>query len=336
MEMAKLTAILLVLVVLGGLPAQADMTSIKLTSDALGLGSVKINDAGNDTYVEGDRPGKLVTSTADNIGSVLYIQSNNLAGGGSTTDPAPHPVSNLVTVTARSHMDVQDDLPENYDVHAGVITLTSHNTSKDELSKEGLGVRAFAIDSSTGRRYDDGEGKGFITEGSKHVSGGVDVTSWLDFLSGNPSPPHNSPPHVDEDVLFNFNNDLFFVAADSVKVLLTDIKAGSGPFDLALDLTIDLVGGSRVKMSYDYLSDAPDVFSLYSTYDNVIEVDFSGDSLGLSSTDLIDSFIIGARDDPADGPKETDEHFFINGFIHKTFHNRVALFVGTWMWDVDY
>jgi len=69
-----------------------------------------------------------------------------------------------------------------------------------------------------------------------------------------------------------------------------------------------------VKNSYDYLSDALDVFSLYSTYSDVIKVDFGAPSLGLLSTDMIDSFIIGARQDPADPLKETDEHFLINGF----------------------
>ncbi len=57
------------------------------------------------------------------------------------------------------------------------------------------------------------------------------------------------------------------------------------------------------------------IFSLLPGYTDVIQVDFSGVSLGLSSSDIIDSFIIGARDDPADGPKETDEHFLINGFF---------------------
>ena len=69
--------------------------------------------------------------------------------------------------------------------------------------------------------------------------------------------------------------------------------------------------------SYEYLSDAPDVFSVpagYGADDGIMQLEFSGGSLGLASTDIIDSFIIGARDDPADDPKETDEHFLINAF----------------------
>ncbi len=220
MKLAKIAAILLVLVVLGSLPAQAGPTFIELTSDALGLGSSKINYAGNDSYVEADRPGQLITSTTANIGSVLYIQSNNLAGQGDGINPL------LVTVTARSHLDIQDNLPAGYDIHAGVITLTN-NTG--DLPKEGLGVRAFAIDTNFdngnnpnyGKRYDDSTGNGFRMEGSKEVSGGVDVTDWADFVAGNSVPPSNSPPHVDEEVKFDFNNDQFSIAAGSITVLLT-------------------------------------------------------------------------------------------------------------------
>ena len=119
---------------------------------------------------------------------------------------------------------------------------------------------------------------------------------------------------------FDFNNPVVLVAADSVVVLLTKIKAGGkddDSFALALDLTIDLVGGTSVVRSYEYLSDAPDVFSVpagYGVDDGIMQLDFSGISPGLASTDIIDSFTIGARDDPADDPNGTDEHFLINGF----------------------
>lgn len=126
MKLGKIATILWVLVVLGGLPAQAGPTFIELTSDALGLGSSDINYAGNGSPVETDRLGKLITSTANNIGSVLYIQSDGNAGQSDL----------LVTVTARSHLDIQNNLPANYDIHAGVITLTNNNS---ELPKEGLG-----------------------------------------------------------------------------------------------------------------------------------------------------------------------------------------------------
>jgi hypothetical protein len=72
---------------------------IELTTDALGLtlGSEPkgINHQGNDSYVEADRPGQLITSTAANVGSVLTIQSDGTAGSGTGANPL------LVTVTAR-------------------------------------------------------------------------------------------------------------------------------------------------------------------------------------------------------------------------------------------
>ena len=309
MTMAKIAAILLVLVILVGLPAQAEMTSIELTSSALGFGSSEINYAKNDSYVEADRIG-LVTSLAPNVGSVLTIQKSGAAGSGTDSDPL------LVTVTARSHLDIQTGLPAGYDIHGGVITLTAGGTGSP--SNQGLGVRAFAIDSSTAARYDDGTGNGFRMEGSKEISGGVDFTSWDEFVAANPSPPKNSPPHVDEDVLFNFNNDLYNIAAGSVNVLLTKINAGSShnPFDLAIDLKIDLVGGGLLEATYDPLSGAPSgLFSVYeeggTTYPDVIKLDFG--ALGLGSA-LIDSFTIAARDDSVDPDKGTDEHFLINGF----------------------
>jgi hypothetical protein len=159
---------------------------------------------------------------------------------------------------------------------------------------------------------------GFQMEGSKEVSGGFNGTEWQDFVDNNPLVPSNTPPHVDEDVTFNFNNDEVFVAADSITVLLTNIKAGSGPFDLSLDLTINLVGGTSIDHSFDFLSDDPGIFSLLPGYSNVMQVDFSSASLGFSSYDIIDSFIIRAKDDPADPIRETDEHFLINGFAYDT------------------
>jgi len=59
------------------------------------------------------------------------------------------------------------------------------------------------------------------------------------------------------------------------------------------------------------------LFSLLSGYDKVLRIDFSASALGLDSTDLIDSFIIGARDDTADGIKATDEHFLINAVTYE-------------------
>jgi hypothetical protein len=286
--------------------------SIALTSNALGLGTTDINYAGDGSYVEADRSGKLVTSTLPNVGSVLTIQTDGKAGPGSTANPL------LVTVTARSHLDVQNNLPAGYDVHGGIITLSNGPGIQDE----GLGVRAFTIDTRStsdnyGKRYNDGTGKGFRMEGSKEVSGGVDTTDWNVFIKSNPV-PKNSPPHVDEDVTFDFNYTQVPVAANSIVVLLTKITAGSknNPFDLSVNLTINLVGGTTIVRSYDYLSNDKGVFSLFPGYTDVIQASFSGASLGISPSDIIDSFTIGAKDDPADGPAGTDEHFLINGFYY--------------------
>ena len=175
--------------------AIADTVSIELTTDALGLGSTEINYAGNDSAVEADRPGKLVTSTTANVGSVLTIQTNGLAGPGDLQNPL------LVTVTARTHMDVKTGLPGGYDFQAGVITLTGKD---NDVPEEGLGVRGFGIDldpaspayarrhvnpSHTGTNV-----HGFQMEGSKEISGGVDEEAWADFIAGRPIPPKNTPP----------------------------------------------------------------------------------------------------------------------------------------------
>ncbi len=316
-------ACLSILIVSGMASAAATIT---LTSDALGLGGDKINYAGNSSAVEADRPGQLVTSTANNVGSVLTIQADGTAGAGSGANPL------LVTVTARAHLDIQDNLPANHDVHAGVITLTDDN---GDLAKEGLGVRAFGIDTDSGSPnygkryvesdYTSGNVHGFQMEGSKEVSGGFNGADWLVYAAGISSPPDNDPPHVDEDVTFDFNNDVFSVTSDSLTVWLTKIKAGGDkpidPFDLGLDLTVYLVGGTIVFESFGNLSgdsgDSSDsLFSLHPGYSDVLQINFSNWDL-LSSTDLIDSFVIGARDDTADGIAGTDEHFLINGFTYE-------------------
>jgi len=295
-----------------GSHANAAVTSITLTTDALGLGSTDINYAKNGSAVEDDRPGKLVTSSVQNIGSVLTIQTDNLAGPGTLTEPL------LATVTARTYMDVTNNLPGGADIYAGVITLTADSGA---LEDDGLGLRAFGIDTTNGspnfgKRYQNpayvsaGNPNGYQMEGSKEVSGGVDTTDFNDWVGGQPGIPNNEPPHVDEDVTFDINDAELEVDVDSVSVLLTNIKAGSDNlFDLAVDLTVNLVGGGTFFSTYERVGDFPGIFSQFGS-DDIIEIDFSG--LGLTGN--VDNFTIGARDDPADAPKETDEHFLINGF----------------------
>ena len=100
--------------------------------------------------------------------------------------------------------------------------------------------------------------------------------------------------------------------SEAVRYLPASTTPYPGPFDLSLQLIVNLKVGGPIDVTYDYLSDAPDVFSLFST--GVIQMDLGGASLGLNSTDIIDSVIIRALDDPADDPRGTDEHFLINGF----------------------
>jgi len=287
--------------------AVAGPVMIELTTDALGLGSTNINYQHNGDPIEADRPGQLVTSTIANVGSVLTIQTDGTAGPGTGINPL------LVTVTAREYMDIQDNLPAGYDIHAGVITLTSNN---NDLPKEGLGVRAFGIDTDInsgryGKRYIGDNG--FQVEGSKEVSGGVDSSDWNDFVDRSDSIPNNSPPHVDEDVTFNFNHNEVLVKADSIKVLLTKTNP-KDMYNLGLELAATLVNGTEYSLSLGKISDASDNylpgFSEFAA--GVLEVDL-GVVLGLDSS-AIDCFVVGARDDIADCPKGTDEHFLINSF----------------------
>ncbi len=330
--------------------------NISFTGDGLfGAGTGKVNRDGNGSAVEADRPGQLVTSTAANVGSILTIQSNGVAGPGDAVNPL------LMTVTARSHTSVDPtNAPAGYDYMGGVIALSSHNYTKDESGKEGMGVRAFGIDldpasARYGMRYENAayvpvNTHGFQMEGSGDVSGGYpwiekvggkhdpdiphETIDWDTFLANSKGPiPNNTPPHVNEDVSFDINDGQMALAANSVIVILTNINAGSDEMDLSIDLTINLVGGGVIQRTYNYLSDAPNAFSLVPNpgdpgkmYDKMVQFNFgqirigdddadddSGDALMLSSTDFIDSFTIGARLDLADDPKTTDEHFLIGG-----------------------
>lgn len=294
--------------------ADAAITSILLTSADLGLGGSAINSDKNGTAIDDDVAGKLVTSTDQNVGSVLSIQTDNLAGPGTALAPL------LATVTARTHMDIVSSLPAGFDFQAGAITLTKDSI---DLEKSGLGVRAFGIDLSAGanrgKRYSNpafvtaGNPSGFQLEGSKEVSGGVEQTDFELWAAGQDPVPGNTPPHVDEDVSFDINDAELNVPADSVRVLITKIKAGNDNlFDVAIDVTINLVGGGVISNSYIPTAGAfPGIFSQVGALD-ILEIDFSG--IAGTAGFNVDSFTIGARDDPADGPAETDEHFLIHGF----------------------
>ncbi|MBA7609402.1 hypothetical protein ES703_16593 [subsurface metagenome] len=285
-QMAKLAAIFWVIVVLGGLPAQAVPTSITLTSDALGLGSANIN-AGS--IIDPDVPG-FITSTTTGLGSILSIQTDGNAGFGTVAHPL------LVTVTARTRLDILSGLPSSNDYQAGVIYISNESTNLPDGRGEGLGVRAFGVDEFFIRDISSGRAQ---IEGSRHVSGGTDATRDLT------DPPFNGPPHTDEDVTFNFD-PFWLVDAQSVVVLLSEFE----PTDV-IDLNIELRSGTII----DFLSlDTSDssFMQVDPTYNRLWELEFSGLS-GLGSGDLVDNFTIRAIDDDPENPRGTAEHFWITG-----------------------
>ncbi len=314
--MAKLAAILWGLVVLGGLPAQADFFA--LTTGELGLGSSNINYGGNGSAVEADRTGKLVTSTANNVGSVLTIQADGTAGSGSLANPL------LLSITARAHLDVLTGLPAGFDIYPGVITLTKDSGKDGGDKKRGLGVRAFGIDlrktiggdpnPNYGKRYVNGDyigvnTHGYQMEGSKEVSGGTNGTTWSEFVDRNPVVPGNTPPHVDEDVIFDFD-PYYNVDAKSIEVIFEDFK-----FDPTGKIALDIIFTNRTPLSFTLLETSDT--SIFTELDSDLKqwsLNFNGLS-GLVSGDLVDNFAIRALDDLTGGlSKDTAEHFLINGF----------------------
>ena len=319
-----MTAVLACVVVLPCVSARGEVVSILLTTDDLGLGSTDINYDGNGSAVEADRAGKLITSTAANVGSVLTVQKDGTAGPGSLANPL------FVTITAHTYLGVDPaGAPAGYDYQGGVISLSNDSGN---IEDDGLGVRAFGIDLDSasgnyGKRYVNPSYTGtnvhgFQMEGSKEVSGGFSQVNdevgsgftWAEFDADGDDVPDNNPPHVNEDVVFDFALPVF---GDSVMVLLTKIKAGSDSFDLALDVTINLVSGGSVVLSYGNVGDdAPaGLFTVPAGFvlgDDILQMNFSALELGADA--LVTSFTIGARDDDADPDKETDEHFLIHGF----------------------
>jgi len=335
-SISLMTVIVASLVFVPCVAARGDVVTVLLTTDDLGLGSTDINYAGNGSAVEADRVGKLVTSTAANIGSVLTVQTDGLAGPGDVTNPL------FVTITARTYLGVDPaGAPAGYDYQGGVITLSDDS---GKIENDGLGVRAFGIDlldvlptggpnPNYGKRYvnpdfatpgdDDYNVHGFQMEGSKEISGGFQQVNdgvgsgftWAEFDADGPDVPHNNPPHVNEDVTFDFDLPVF---GDTVVVLLTKIKAGGDDsFGVGVDVTINLVSGGPIVASYGNVgTDAPaGLFTVPTGFeddDDILQMNFS--AFGLGPDDLVTSFTIGVRDDTIDAARETDEHFLIHGF----------------------
>ncbi len=262
--------------------------SIKLTSNALGLGNSDLN---RGRKVDLDMPG-FVTSPTSGEGSILNIQSDGQAGTGTVSNPL------LVTITARTHLDVTNNLPPApHDYHAGVIFISKESSEQPDGRKEGLGVRAFKVDGPTGlRQIDSGSGLAKI-EGSKHISGGTDDDTY------DPNKP-NGAPHVDEAVKFEFNKRSFEVIAQSVEVLLSEFA----PEEI-VDLHIELTSGPDIDLTFLQTTDA-NIFELVG--DKVWKLKLSGVA-GLGPDDLIDNFTIRANDDNPASPRGTAEHFWISG-----------------------
>jgi hypothetical protein len=264
--------------------------SVKLTSDALGLGSADVNDGGT---VDADVAGKLVTSPTLGQGSILTIQKSGVAGPGTGLDPL------LVTVTSVTHQD--NVAGTGTDFKAGVIYLTKENANTPDGKDEGLGVRAFTVDTNGARTFSGGLAK---IEGSKEVSGGTDLSTTL----------QNGPPHVDECATFVIDPGTS-LKADSFVVRMSKMEAT----DL-IDLHLTLLDNS--VLDYSFIGPGDAGWTEVGSGNKLYDLAFSG-LAGIDSLDFIKNFTICAVD-PADAPgatvnaKSTAEHFLITGFIAET------------------
>ncbi|GAF84196.1 unnamed protein product, partial [marine sediment metagenome] len=274
---------------------------IKLTSEALGLGNSDINKG---KTVAPDVPGFITSPTAGQ-GSILTVQSDGKAGIGTTV-----PV--LVTITAQTRLDTLFGLPSSHDYHAGVLFISKEKKDLPDGKKEGLGVRAFKVDETTGLRELDSQKKhkkkgkkepdksGLAKiEGSKHVSGGTsdDTYDWR---------KPNGAPHVDEAVLFDFNPQ-FYADALSVEVLLSEFD----PTDI-VDLHIELTSGSTFDFGFLQTTDTSLFEQVGADKDKLWKLKFSGIDQ-LQTGDLIQNFTIFAVDDDPLNPRGTAEHFWVTG-----------------------
>ncbi len=263
--------------------------SVKLTTDALGLGSSNLNGGGT---VDPDMPG-FYTSSVTGQGSILTVQTNGLAGNGTTANPL------FATITSRTHLDTLYGLPRTNDYLAGALYITKENDKTPDGKDEGLGVRAFTVDDLGLRRLDSATGLALI-EGSKHVSGGTGPDSYIPGGA-------NGAPHVDEDVKFEFNS-AFQVEAPSVEVLLSRYASSD-----IVDLHIDLASGRAIDLPFLDTTNSAIFEQIGGSKDNLWKLKFSGISQ-LQAGEGIDSFTIRANDDNPYCPSETAEHFFITGF----------------------
>lgn len=264
--------------------ASAQDVSVKLTTNALGLGTSDLN-AGK--TVNKDIDGKFITSSTVGQGSVLYIQSNGKAGLGSASNPL------LATITASTYLDYLAGVPSLSDVNAGVLYISKENSTNPDGVGEGLGVRAFILNSAGLRTFDKELAK---IEGSKDVSGGTGPKIF------DPKSP-NGAPHVDESVNFAFNQGVF---SDSLKFTVTALEKTD-----KIDLTITTVGGATYNKLINPVTDSAFFTQLGSSSQKTYVVNTAAFGLG---QEVISNAILRAVDPNPLSPKSTAEHFLISGF----------------------
>ena len=273
------------------------VSTVKFTADALGLGASDINEG---STVEANIAGKLITSSTTGMGSSLYVQRSGIAGLGTNSDPL------MLRVTCRTRLDAvsgfpgsrdddDDDSPSSssaHDYQAGVLYVSKENSStvgKDE----GLGVRAFATNSSGIRTTSGGAAK---LTGNKEMSGGTGSTVFDPTPSDEPG---------DEEILVEFNpaSSTPGMLGDSMTVTLSKFKSGN-----LLELTINLQGGA--VLHFASLGTSSGAFT--SLGSDVQRLAFSS-LAGLSSSAIVSSFAIRAIEDNASHPSVNAEGLLLQG-----------------------
>ena len=274
------------------------VSTVKFTADALGLGASDINEG---STVEANIAGKLITSSTTGMGSSLYVQRSGIAGLGTNSDPL------MLRVTCRTRLDAvsgfpgsrddddDDDSPSSssaHDYQAGVLYVSKENSStvgKDE----GLGVRAFATNSSGIRTTSGGAAK---LTGNKEMSGGTGSTVFDPTPSDEPG---------DEEILVEFNpaSSTPGMLGDSMTVTLSKFKSGN-----LLELTINLQGGA--VLHFASLGTSSGAFT--SLGSDVQRLAFSS-LAGLSSSAIVSSFAIRAIEDNASHPSVHAEGLLLQG-----------------------
>jgi hypothetical protein len=270
-------------------PVYAQPVSVKLTTNALGLGTSEFNGG---TSVSADVAGKIITSPVTGQGSILTVQRSGVAGPGTPADPL------LVTITARTHLDTVSGLPASHDFTAGVIYLSVESSQLPDGADEGLGVRAFTVSNTTGIRTLDASNRARI-EGSKEVSGGTGPTAFV------PGGSNNGPPHVDEDVLFTFNPALN-VKADTVEIVLSKFESTD-----RIDLEVALASGVTTTLLFEGTANTA-LFQAISATAKVWKVRIAGVP-GVGPLDILRTVRVRAVDDRPSSPSGTAEHFLISG-----------------------